>query len=85
MANRILVVEDDLDIARVIEKCLRAWGYEVEIVQSGEEAIAALRRSLPIGMTLGLFILGISGVKVLQYLRQTDQSLPVVVISGGLG
>jgi len=85
MANRILVVEDDLDTARTIEKCLRAWGHEVEIVQSGEEAIAAVRRSLPIGMTLGLFILGMSGVEVLRYLRQTGQSLPVVVISGGLG
>ena len=42
-----------------------------------------LSQGFPIGMTLGLFMPRMSGVEVLRHLRQTDPSLPVVIISGG--
>lgn len=85
VSKRILVVDDDSDIATALGERLRSWGFEVETALDGAEALEALGRGPFAGMTLGIIMPRMTGVDALRRLRQTNESLPVVMISAGYG
>jgi two-component system KDP operon response regulator KdpE len=77
---RVLVVDDEVGIQRVVRANLVARGYDVEVAGDGETAleVAALR---PVDVVLlDLMLPGIDGVEVLQRLRNWT-NVPVVVLS----
>ena len=75
----ILVVEDDSTLARLEAGILTAHGYSVAAVNSGELAIAALRRSVPDLVVLDLELTGnVQGWDVLQALRKFA-AIPVLL------
>lgn len=77
--RHILVVEDDLTLARLEAGILTAHGYTVAAVHSGELAIAALRHSIPDLVVLDLELTGnVQGWDVLQALRDFA-SIPVLL------
>jgi DNA-binding response OmpR family regulator len=47
MTSRVLVADDDHDIARFVELNLSLEGFEVEVVHDGEAALAAVERQQP--------------------------------------
>ena len=77
MAKRILVVDDDPSIVRLLKECLKRSGFEVRTAMSGVEGLKMLEKWPFDGMTLGLAMPYINGVEVLLQLRQRNQSLPV--------
>jgi DNA-binding response OmpR family regulator len=83
MGKRILVVDDEPQVVKLLAIRLKAWGYDVDTAQDGVEALEALGRGGVDGMTLGIFMPRINGLEVLFQLRKTDQTMPVVVISAG--
>ena len=83
--KRVLVVEDEAAIARLIAAQLTPHHVESVIVGSGEEALRRLRAD-PGGfdaITLDIKLTGISGFEVLHEIRRDDdlQGIPVVVVS----
>ena len=79
--TRILVVEDERDLALGIRANLEVEGYEVVVAHSGEEALDQLRTSEVQLVLLDLMLPGISGYDVLAELRKQDSSLPVLILS----
>ncbi len=81
--KRILVVEDEPEIAALISEQLRSFGAEVESVGSGEEAIERLEQESFDALTLDIMLPGMSGFDVLEALRGDGRAaaLPVVVVS----
>jgi DNA-binding response OmpR family regulator len=80
---RILVVEDDADIAALIVHNLRQVGYAADSVATGRAAIDQARRDRPDLITLDIYLPDIDGWKVLKVLK-TDPvtaDVPVVVVS----
>lgn len=77
---RILVVDDEVEIVRALQRSLVAHGYEVFTAHSGEEALEAWRASRPDVMLLDLGLPGISGLEVCQRVR-AQSSLPIIVLS----
>lgn len=77
---RILVVDDEIEIVRALERSLTAHGYEVFAVGSGEEALAALAQHRPDLMLLDLGLPGMSGLEVCQHVR-AQSNLPIIVLS----
>ncbi len=80
----ILVVEDDLQLRRAIERALHNGGYCVELASDGDGAIAMLAThgdSLR-AVYLDLQLPGTPGERVFTYLRTLYPTLPVVVASG---
>jgi DNA-binding response OmpR family regulator len=76
-----LVVEDEERVASFLEKGLRAHGYAVEWVQTGEDA---LRRLMHAGISLVILDLGLpglDGLDVLAGLRERGSAVPVLVLS----
>ena len=83
---RVLVVEDNAEVMRLLAELLVGRGYEVVRACNGVEAMAALTAPAPEPPHLVLLDLGLpleSGVSVLSFLRNVMQSgLPVVVLTG---
>jgi two-component system response regulator AtoC len=79
MKHRILVVEDEAKLRRVIELQLQAAGYEVDLAGTAEEALRlADRASL---VLTDLRLPGMDGLELLRLLRRQDELLPVVVMT----
>jgi two-component system, OmpR family, alkaline phosphatase synthesis response regulator PhoP len=79
--TRILVVEDERDLALGIRANLEVEGYEVEVAGSGEAALEEVSRSSPDLVILDLMLPGISGYDVLAQLRQHGNDVLVLILS----
>jgi two-component system, OmpR family, KDP operon response regulator KdpE len=77
---RILVVDDEIEIVRALQRSLTAHGFEVFVAHSGEEALEAVAHYRPDVMVLDLGLPGISGLEVCRAVR-AQSNLPIVVLS----
>ncbi len=79
--SRILVVEDNADLAAGIEYNLALEGYEVSIAADGRSAIRAASEWNPDLVLLDLMLPGVDGYRVLQEIRSTGNRVPVVILT----
>ncbi|HWH53572.1 MAG TPA: response regulator transcription factor [Gemmatimonadaceae bacterium] len=79
--SRILVVEDNADLAAGIEYNLSLDGYDVRIAADGKEAIAAVGEWRPDLVLLDLMLPGADGYQVLQAIRGAGNKVPVIILS----
>jgi PAS domain S-box-containing protein len=81
--HRVLVVEDDANIAQLIRHHLQAGGYQVATVGRAEEALQEARRERPDLITLDIYLPGTDGFELLQTLKSDDVTadIPVVIVS----
>ena len=77
---RVLVVEDEPDIAALIAYQLTREGFRVETAGTGTEALEALDRDVPDLMILDRMLPGLSGDEVLQRLRSDPATVNVPVL-----
>jgi len=80
MAERILVVEDEVRITRFLRQGLTYEGYEVTVAYDGEEALAELREEMPDLVILDVMLPTIDGLEVCRRLR-TFSSVPVLMLT----
>ena len=82
--QRVLLVEDEPHVLRVLERMLRVLGYEVLTAASGEEALAIYRsRDAEIALVLSdMAMPDLDGVRLFDVLRQEDPELRMVLMSG---
>ena len=80
-ASRILVVEDNADLAAGIEYNLALEGYEVNIAADGRTAIRAVAEWKPDLVLLDLMLPGVDGYRVLQEIRSSGSRVPVVILT----
>lgn len=82
-APRILVVEDEPDVAEVLGILFTRSGYRIDIAHTGREALAALAETRYDAVSLDLMLPDISGMDIIGQLRsQPDtQDLPIMVLS----
>ena len=78
--EKILVVEDEKNIAQFIAAVLGSSGYETVQVRSGTEALSMISSHCPDLIILDLGLPDMDGLEILRQLR-TWSSLPVVVVS----
>ena len=78
---RVLVVEDQEDLAEAIAGRLRKRGYAVDVAMDGSEADERLRRENYHLVVLDLILPGLDGKAVLQGLRRRRSMTPVLVLT----
>ena len=78
--TRILVVDDEPQIRRALGINLKARGYEVDLAETGEEALTLAARHHPDLVIVDLGLPGIDGVEVIRGLRGW-MSAPIIVLS----
>jgi two-component system response regulator GlrR len=78
---RILVVDDDPALLRLLSMRLSAVGYEVAVVESGEKAIARIPTFQPHLVITDLRMDGMDGMALFDQIHQRSQSLPVIILT----
>jgi two-component system, OmpR family, response regulator MprA len=80
IGGRVLIVEDDVDIADVLRRSLRNEGYEVRTSADGVEALDLAAGFLPDLVVLDLGLPGMDGVEVCRRLR-SDGDVPILMLT----
>lgn len=80
MSYKILIVEDELDIGRLLYMQIENMGYQVEHVSSGEEALALLNKKKYNLIILDWMLPGLSGVEIAQLVRKMDTMKDVSIL-----
>jgi two-component system nitrogen regulation response regulator NtrX len=78
----VLIVDDEEGIRESLSQIIEDDGYETMTASSGEEAIRAVRDTVPDLVLLDIWMSGIDGLQTLQELKAANPDLPVVMISG---
>src|SRR3954451_17772446 len=79
-AARVLVVEDDQEIALVLQRSLRLEGYDVRIAGDGEAALDAAAEYVPDLVVLDLGLPKLDGIEVARRLRSSDD-VPILMLT----
>ena len=78
--QRILVVEDEMQIARTLRDYLEVAGFDVTVVGDGSAALASARGDRPDLVVLDLGLPGMDGLDVARELRRTSAT-PIVMLT----
>jgi two-component system phosphate regulon response regulator PhoB len=80
---RVLVVEDEPDIAALIAYQLTREGFRVETAANGSDALTAVNREVPDLVVLDRMLPGISGDEVLRRLKEekSTRTIPILVLT----
>jgi two-component system, OmpR family, alkaline phosphatase synthesis response regulator PhoP len=81
MKRRILLVEDEVNLARGLKLNFELEGHEVDWVGSGREARAAFARAPPGLVILDLMLPDADGLDLLQEFKKKDARLPVLLLT----
>jgi two-component system response regulator MprA len=80
-AQRVLVVEDDPAIARVLELELGEAGYRVEVTVAGTEGLSAMERERPDLVVLDVRLPDMDGLTVCRQARRSGHDMPILMLT----
>jgi DNA-binding response OmpR family regulator len=80
---RILVIDDDREVRDSIGSYLRRAGHEVRVASNGREALNGVRKPDIDLVITDLNMPDVDGIEVINELRESTASAPVIAISGG--
>lgn len=80
--RKILLVDDEIEILRVLQLILRSRGYAVEAARDAEEGLQLLHDASPFSMVLtDFFMPGMDGGEFLEVIRSKWPDMPVVLMT----
>jgi CheY-like chemotaxis protein len=82
---RLLVVDDDLSVGKLLRAIFEREGWEVDCVSSGEESLTAVGVAPPDVIVLDHMMPGLTGIDTARRLRQDGFDKPIVLFSAYLG
>ncbi|MBP0726842.1 response regulator transcription factor [Bacillus sp. RG28] len=81
MKKRILIIEDEIKIARVLKLEIEYEGYEVLVEHDGREGLeVALNNNIDL-VLLDVMLPGLSGLEVLRRIRKANSHLPIILLT----
>ena len=78
---RVLVVDDETNIAELISMALRYEGFEVRAAHTGTKAVSAAKEFRPDAVVLDIMLPDFDGLEVLRRMRATEPDVPVVFLT----
>jgi len=83
MRKRILAVDDQRHIARLVQYHLERAGYEVELAYDGAQALEKVRESCPDLVILDVMLPKLDGFEVLRQLKEdpATENIPVIMLT----
>lgn len=81
--SRVLVAEDDADIADLVRHYLQKAGFEADVVGSGRDVLPHVRRSAPDLIILDVMLPGLDGLEVCRAIRAdvNTAGIPVIMLT----
>ena len=81
MKEHVLIIEDEQNIARVLQLELEFEGYAVDIAYTGTDGLIKYREKQWDLILLDLMLPGLSGLDVLRRIRTTESETPVILLT----
>lgn len=78
---KLLVVEDDHEMGRLLERGLAAEGYQVTLLDNGMDALIAAANTEFAAATIDVMLPGMSGFEICRHLRQAGNVVPVLLLT----
>ena len=78
---KILYVEDELFLGKIVKESLESRGYEVHMESDGDKAIAAFKKVQPNICVLDVMLPGKDGFAIATAIRQTDKQVPILFLT----
>jgi two-component system response regulator BaeR len=78
--RHILIVEDEIKIARVLQDYLKNAGYTVSLLERGDDVIPYIRKQPPDMMLLDIMLPGMDGMEICRELRKFS-NIPVIMLT----
>jgi two-component system, OmpR family, response regulator len=78
---RVLVVDDEVNIAELVSMALRYEGFEVSVAYNGAKAVSKAKTFGPDAVVLDMMLPDVDGLEVLRRMRTTDPDVPVVFLT----
>jgi len=83
MNERILVIDDEVDIRILLKEYLADEGYVVEVAQDGREGLEKARLFRPHLVVTDIFMPQVDGIEVILALTKSHAGLPIIATSQG--
>lgn len=81
MKDKVLIIEDEKNIARVLQLELEFEGYAVDIAYTGTDGLIKYREQKYDLVLLDLMLPGLNGLDVLRRIRATEDETPVILLT----
>ena len=81
MEQKVLIVDDDVDIVRIISAMLEGHGWQVLAAHGGEEALRIIRDERPDLALLDIMMPRMNGIEVLREARRIAPELRIIMIT----
>jgi two-component system OmpR family response regulator len=78
---RVLVVDDEANLAELLAMALRLEGWEITVALTGGRAVAAAKRERPDAVVLDMMLPDIDGLEVLRRIRSSFADIPVLFLT----
>ena len=78
---RVLVVDDEVNIAELISMALRYEGFEVAVAHTGSKAVSQAKAFRPDSVVLDMMLPDFDGMEVLRRMRASDPGVPVLFLT----
>lgn len=80
MSKRLLIVDDEPNLLRAVEACLRAEGFEVVTARGGRDALVSIAQTVPDLVVSDIRMPGMNGFELAQHLRASSRTMLVPVV-----
>ncbi len=82
MPNKILIIDDEAEICKMVTEFLFDAGYAASYALNGPDGLAMIKRDLPSLVLLDIGMPGMDGIEVMRLIREQFPAMPVVVLTG---
>lgn len=80
--NRLIVIDDDKDVADLIARIAESVGFEVRTVWDGANFKRAYEEFRPEGIVMDIYMPHMDGLELIGYLAERGTTAPIVIVSG---
>ncbi len=81
MAAKILVVDDQMGVRRLLYEAFREEGYDVDMAASGHEAITKVMEEIPGLILMDMKMPGMNGLEALKEIKKINQAIAVIMMT----
>jgi len=82
MSNKVLVVDDERDMLKIVEIHLVDKGFEVSTARSGHEALRKLEDENPDVILMDVVLPDMDGYEVCEMIKSRDESKKIIIYTG---
>lgn len=79
--NKILVIEDDILMVKILEFVLRKEGYQITIAKDGIEGLEKIQTFNPDMIITDIILPFKSGLEIISFVKENHKHIPVIVVS----